>query len=316
MGRAVALAGRADLGEGIAGPRDVVGQAGQRLLDVLGVVDVADAGADLAVQILRVEAGQAGIHRHRADRVLLALFDGDRDHPTVGVRTLDVAGVGVDDAEVGVALAEVVAPDEVEVVGDPVGIVDVGGLDERQEVHLGRGYQPLQRPLAHRVVADEADRDDAGLIALVDLVDHVDRAVGQVDGPVGDLGGPASGAAVDFLDPRQIGLDHRLVEGAPGLRLDLPLQGCLLDLLVALEHHAVDQIVLAHRHHGATAAGGDLDIREHAAGEQVAAGLLGRARCGAGDVGTDGVGIDAAVALNDDLLGLCDPGQRNARRGG
>ena len=39
-----------------------------------------------------------------------------------------------------------------------------------------------------RIVADEIDFADAGLVALVDLEHEIDAAVGQRDEPIGHLG--------------------------------------------------------------------------------------------------------------------------------
>lgn len=181
MGGAVALTGRPHLGEGVALAVDLVGDADERLLDILGVVDIANLGADLPVERLAVDAGDTRINGHRADGVLLTLFDGDGDDPAGLVAGLDVAGIGVDDAEVGVAVLEVVAAHDVEVGGDAVGIVDVGGLDEREEVHLGRRHQTLEGRFRVGAVADEVDGADTGLVALVDGEDDVGAAGGKVD---------------------------------------------------------------------------------------------------------------------------------------
>ena len=55
-------------------------------------------------------------------------------------------------------------------------------------------------------------------------------------------------------------------------------------------------------HDDLRAAARDAHVREHAGLQETAASLLERARAGAGDVGADRLGVDALVALNDNLL--------------
>ena len=69
------------------------------------------------------------------------------------------------------------------------------------------------------LVADEADLLDAGLVALVDRVDDVDAAVGQVDDARRHLGEAAAAAAIDLEDALNVGVDRGLVVGAAGLHL-------------------------------------------------------------------------------------------------
>ena len=294
----------ANLGEGEALTGDLIGHAGEGFLHVLSIVDVAHGGADLAVEDLGVDTRQTRIDGHRTDGVLLTLVHRYGDDPAGIAFAFDVARIGIHHPEVGIAILQVIAAHEVEIVGDPVGIIDVGRLDEREEVHLRRAHQLAQLALGISAVPDEVDRLDAGLVAFLDHVDQVDTAIRQIDGAEADLGGATAGAAVDFADALKIGLDDALAETAAGLRLDLGFERPLLDLLVPLEHDPVDQVVLANRHHRPGAAARDLDVGEHAARQQVAAGLFGRSGGRAGHVGPDRVGIDALVTLDDDLLRL------------
>ena len=55
-----------------------------------------------------------------------------------------------------------------------------------------------------------------------------------------------AGVAVEFLDARGVVLDRRLAEGCVRLGADLLYEILLLQLLVALESHAVDDRRLDH----------------------------------------------------------------------
>ena len=77
-----------------------------------------------------------------ADPVLLALIDGDRDDIAAGVRV--ELRIGGDDAEIGIAVLQVIAADELQIGGEPVRIVDVRALEEAQKVGLGGRHDAAQ----------------------------------------------------------------------------------------------------------------------------------------------------------------------------
>ncbi len=60
--------------------------------------------------------------------ILRAFLDGDRDDIALLFRV--VMRIRTDDMEIGIAVLEIEAADEIEVGGDLVRIVDVGGLEE------------------------------------------------------------------------------------------------------------------------------------------------------------------------------------------
>ena len=143
-----------------------------------GVVDVARAQSGEPQQRRPVDLAGMRSHGHARDVVLRPLVDRDRDDVAGWVRL--VGDVGVGDAEVGVAVLHVIPADRLLVGGEAIGIVDVGALEPRQEVHRARLHQVVQAVARDGVVADEADLADAGLLALVDGEDEIDAAVRQV----------------------------------------------------------------------------------------------------------------------------------------
>ena len=132
-GRRIAHAGRANLGEGIAAPGHLGGHVGERVLDRLGVVDLPGRGARRCRRSVSGSTSpDARIDVDGADPVLLALLDRDGDD-VAAARGVELR-VGRKNAEIGVAVLEVVAADQLLVGGEPVGIVDVGVLEEAEEV--------------------------------------------------------------------------------------------------------------------------------------------------------------------------------------
>ena len=132
-----------------------------------------------------------------------AFLNGNRQNPALLGFVID--SIRRNDAEIRIAVLQVVAADEFEIRSDLVRIVDVAALEEREEVHLGGLHQTDE--LAGRIdlVADEVDLLDAGLGAFVDRVDDVDAPVRQGHRAVADRRGGAAGAAVDVLDALDVG---------------------------------------------------------------------------------------------------------------
>ena len=234
--------------------------------------------------------------------VLRTFVHRDRDH--VAGRIVLIGDVGVGDAEIGVAVLHVVAADRFLVGGEPIGIVDVGALEPRQDrKHRAGLHQVAQTVVRHRMVADEADFANSGLLALVDGEDEVDAAVGQLHQPLGHRGRIAAVLLVGLLDAADVGLRRRLVIGRVRLRLHFDFELVLLDVPVALEDDAIDDLrALAERDD-------DLAVDHPGADRGIDAGRLevvdaaldgGRVR--PGEVGLDGRGIDARATFDDDLL--------------
>src|SRR5262249_54864240 len=192
---------------------------------------------------------------------------------------------------------------------DAVGIVDVIRLEEAQPVGLA-GLDDVEQALSGKsIVADEYDLGDAGLGSLVDLEDEVDAAVRQID----DLGHDAhvvtAAALIDLEDALDVRLDDGLRVGAARFRLHLLVQLLVFRLLVAFEGHPVDHRIFDHRHEQTVGPGGDSDVLEQPCGIKSLQGLidLGGVEPLTGadaEIGPDGVGFDAAVALDIDSQNL------------
>ena len=99
--------------------------------------------------------------------------------------------------------------------------------------------------------------------ALVDFKDQIDAVLVELDGFRLDRGGEAAAALVQLDDPvdvaANLGTGENLPRGEPDFGLDL----VVLDALVALEHDAVDDRILANRDGQVAGLGaGDDDIGE------------------------------------------------------
>ena len=112
------------------------------------------------------------------------------------------------------------------------------------------------------MVADEHDRFHARLRTFIDLEDDIDAAIGEIDDSIGDGCCGFTGATVKVLDTLDVGIDNRRVEGTVCFRLDFGLQLVALDLAVALEGDAVDQLVFLDADDDAAAFVQDLYVRE------------------------------------------------------
>jgi hypothetical protein len=160
-------------------------------------------------------------------------------------------------------------------------------------------------------VPDELDLPHLDLGLLVDDVDDVDLVVRERLEPVGDLGEVVALLDVLVLDLLDVLLDLGEVEDRVGLHLDGVLQVVLGELLVAgdlrlanggLLHHAVDEhraggIALRLHHH----VGEEAELHQ---GPDVLVDLLAVVRRALllGDDGLDRVHLDAAVALDPQVL--------------
>ena len=152
------------------------------------------------------------------------------------------------------------------------------------------------------MVADEADLADAGLFAFVDGEDEIDAPVRQLNQPLGHARFVAAVFLVGVLDSADVALGGRLVVGGVRLRLHLDFELLRLDLLVALERDAIDDLlasasvttILPFSTVGA-------DLRIEPGRLQVVDAALDRRRIGPGEIGLERRGIDIG-ALDDDLL--------------
>ena len=163
--------------------------------------------------------------------------------------------------EISIAVLEIETPDRIEIRRNLVRIIDIGGLEERQPVHLGRLHQVAQFARRIDVIADENDVLHAGLRTLVDLEDDIDAAVRQTNDSIGDGRSRLARAAIEILDALDVGINDRLVERTVVLRFDLGLKLIGLDLAVALEGNAIDQVVFGDPDDDGTA-GCDISMSE------------------------------------------------------
>ena len=92
------------------------------------------------------------------------------------------------------------------------------------------------------MVADEFDLADAGFAPFVDGEDQIDAPVRQLNEPFGHLRFVAAVFLIGVLDSPDVGLGGRLVIGRVRFRLHFDLELLRLDLAVALEGHAVDDL--------------------------------------------------------------------------
>ena len=297
----VALAVRPDFGEGVALARDVAAHGVDRLVHPSGVVDVAGLEVGVLEERRTAHLRDVRIDRHARHVVLRAFVHGDRDHVAGGIVLIDDVGIG--DAEVGVAVLHVVAADGLLVGGEPVGIVHVGALEPRQEVHGARLHQVVQTVARDRIVADEANLANSGLVPLVDGEDEIDPTVGQLNQPLGHRSRIAAVLLVGILDAADVAFRRRLIIGRARLRLHFDFELVLLDVPVALEDDAIDDLRPRAEGHDDLAvnrlcADRGIDSRRL---EVVDAALDG-CRVRPGEVRLEGRGVDAGLALDDDLL--------------
>ena len=164
-----------------------------------------------------------------------------------------------------------------------------------------------------RVVTDESDLADAGLLTLVNLEHEVDAIVRQLDDLGGDLDIESAVPSINFDDALHVGLHSRSRERAARLGLDLERDLFILELLVALECDTVDDRVLDHRHNQPAAGRRDTHVLKQAGSVQRLQRLVGTgsvqppARAGA-EIGADGIGLNTAVALDHDGARALCPG--------
>src|SRR5579883_2076442 len=177
--------------EGVAQRSDGIGDGGDGLVDLVGVVPITRAHRQVRLELLDLQALEVRRHLDLAELVALALVDreGDEEAITVG-RKLGDRG---DHAEIGIAFRKVELAQQLAIEVEAIGIE---AIVRRQEVPpFGLGGPDLfpQCAVAEMLVADKADALDAGDIAFVDLEHQIDAAL---------------------LEPDDLGLDHRIVATA------------------------------------------------------------------------------------------------------
>src|ERR1700683_1271029 len=137
--------------------------------------------------------------------VLRSLLDGEGNDEALAGRIV-FAGRR-NNLNVGVAVFQIEASNQIAVSLDTVGIVDVRGLEKAQPIG-GIGLDDfLQPPARVRLVADKIDLPDAGLFTLVDQENKVHAIIRSIDDLRSHSNVEATVALVDFNDALEVGLD-------------------------------------------------------------------------------------------------------------
>ena len=317
----VAIGARPDAGEGIATLGHLQRQRLGGLVDVGRVVDLPRNGQQVAAVLLRPDRRQRALDAHVAESVELTFLDrvGDEETRPVAV-DLGVAG---DHAHVGVAVLQVVLPQQLLIQAHTIRIVDVGALEEIEPARLGGRDDVAQLRVGKHAVADEIDLLDLRRRTFRDLEHQVDSVLVEFDQLRLHRRGEPALPAVDVEDALHVG--QRLGAGVDRARLELHLvlQRRRIDLAVALEGDLRNDRILDDRDHHAGAVAIDSHVGEQAGLEQRLqravdfAGVVGVADREL-QVGAHRLGLDPAIAdhadIADDALRLRHANQRRSPR--
>ncbi len=274
-----------------------------RPLHRFGIVDVADAGPQPRVQDHRIQVAQAGPEIDRADPVLVALLDGERDREAL--LTSVILRPCRHHANIGIAVLQIEAAQMIAVRFDAIGIVDIVVQEEAQEIGLAGLDRALELIGRIGMVAGKLDFLDASLAAFVDLEHQIRLLVPPCD----DLGLDArfeiAAAVIDFDHARDVLLDNRAPQRAAALGLDFRLELLVLDLLVPLEGDPLEGRVLDHGDDQLIAGSRDVHIGKQAGGVQrlergIEVGGFELLAARGMEIRPDRVGLDPLVALDPD----------------
>ena len=174
-------------------------------------------------------------------------------------------GRGADDADVDIAVLQIEPAQQFTVGFEPVLVVDVGALQERQDVGLRGADDVLEAPRRDRRCCR---RNRSLLIVVLSpsviSIDQIDAAVRQIDDLRNHRDVVAAAAAIDFDDALHVRLHDAARQRSALLRLDLGLELLVLDPRVALELDAVDDRILDDHDDDAAAGLPDVDLLEQA----------------------------------------------------
>src|SRR6266700_3415946 len=212
------------------------------------------------------------------------------------------------DADIGIAMIEIVKTKLLAILVDAIGVVNVAAGQETQDRRLGGLDHGLQLPLAEHVIADELDLAHGRLLALGDPIDEIGAAVAAVDHFRHDADIIAPDAVVGFHDAADVGLHGRALQAAAGLGLDELFEIAILDFLVAFEGDAIEDLRLCHMHQQAPVLAVKGDVLEQArCNQRLQRNIEGRGiepPVGRGmKIRANGIGIDTSVAFHDDGFG-------------
>ena len=200
---------------------DFDGEVLDRLLDGVAIIDVAPFHAQDGAQRLRIDGADVGLNVDRAEMVLRPLLDRESDDEAL-LRGVVLAGRG-DDLHVGIAMAQVEAPDQIAVGFDAVGVIDVGGLQKAEEVRCRGLDHVLQSVGRVGLVADEVDGFDAGLLAFLDRENQIHAIVRPRDDLRHHLDVETPVAMINLDDALNVRLHRCARQRTARLRLDFLL---------------------------------------------------------------------------------------------
>ena len=263
---AVAVDLRFDLDKGVTAIAECVGEHRDRVLELLCVVPIAGLHGQERQHRFAREILEPDIDVDLAEPVALTLVDREGDHETVAVG--GQLGDRRDDAEIGVALGQIEFAEELAVIGEPVGIVGVGGREKAIPAALFRLNRGAQRAVTEDAIADEVDAAHTGRRSLVNLEDEIDAVFRQLDDLGLDACGEAAAAAVELQNAAHIILHPRAGINGARARLDLCVEILVRDFRVSLEGDAVEDRVLDHPDDQHIAFTVQLDVREEPRVEQ------------------------------------------------
>ena len=169
---------------------------------------------------------------------------------------------------IGVAVLQVVLPDQLAVEVHAVRIVDRRSLEEVEPAHLRRRDDVAQLAVGEGVIADEVDAFDFRRGAFGDFEHEVDAILLELDDLRLDAGGKEALPAIDVENALHVGLGLGAREHRSRLELDLAGQRRRIDLAVAFEGDLVDDRVFLDRHDDGRTLVVDRNVGEEAGRKQ------------------------------------------------
>ncbi len=151
---------RLNVDEGEAPIAQRVCQLVDAALDLVGVVSLALPGGQQCLQHLGLHVLQLIDQIDLAEFVTRTFLDGEGDVEAVARRS--ELRHSRDNAEVRIAFREIEFAQELAVIGQPVGIVDVVAAEKAIPARLARADDLLEAAHRELVRADEIDGSDAG----------------------------------------------------------------------------------------------------------------------------------------------------------
>ena len=215
---------RVHLDEGKAVILHVVLDRLRAALDRVAVIPVARRDLQQRHQLGARQVAQLGIDADLVDAIALALAHHEGEEEGAAIRR--ELGAHALHLEIGIAVLEVEAPQQLPVELHALGIVIVAGAEDAQDRLLAAVDHFAQPALAEGVVADEGDPAHQRGAALVDAEDEVHAVLRQLDdlGRHGRREAPAMGVEVEDVLPvrlcslRRVDRARRKLDHAAQLR--------------------------------------------------------------------------------------------------